>query len=145
MPRSERRTGIAAKTVSSSKETNMPAFICETRSGLDIATKAALAREITSAVNEIIKSDLDLISVIFHDLAGESTYRAGEPTNETVIFGHIRKGRETATVQKLGLRLSKIWHMVTGLSEDQIEIAINEYPAMYTFRYGQVLPEPPIV
>lgn len=123
----------------------MPAFICEVRAGIDPATKAELARRLTEVVNEVIRSELDLISVIFHDLPADSTYRAGLATHEAVIFGHIRKGRSAEAVSRLGLGLSRTWSEVTGMSEDQIEIAISEYPAAFTFRYGARLPEPPIV
>ena len=121
----------------------MPAFICESKTGLTSSLKAALATAITTAVNDIIKSDLDLISVIFHDLPAESTYRAGKLTNEAVIFGHIRKGRSEEAIQHLGLTLSRIWCERTGMSEDQVEIALAEYPAKFTFRYGNRRPEPP--
>ena len=123
----------------------MPAFICESKVGLRSSVKAALAKEITTAVIEIIKSDLTLISVIFHDLPDENAYRAGEPTSEAVIFGHIRKGRSKSAISTLGLALSRIWCEQTSMSEDQVEIALAEYPAEYTFRYGKRLPEPPYV
>ena len=123
----------------------MPAFVCEVRVGLDAATKAELARRMTEVVNEAILSDLDLISVIFHDLPPDSTFRGGVATHEAVIFGHIRKGRSPDAISQLGLGLSRIWSEVTGVSEDQIEIAIAEYPAAFTFRYGARLPEPPNV
>ena len=123
----------------------MPAFVCEVRVGLGASTKAELARRLTEFVNEVILSDLDLISVIFHDLPADNTFRAGVATHEAVIFGHIRKGRSTEAVSRLGLGLSRIWSEVTGMSEDQVEIAICEYPAASTFRYGARLPEPPTV
>jgi phenylpyruvate tautomerase PptA (4-oxalocrotonate tautomerase family) len=123
----------------------MPAFICEIRSGLKPAIKAQLAREITDVVNEIIKSPFDLISVIFHDLREEDTYRSGKYTTDTLILGHIRKGRTDAAVQRLGLAISATWSRITGISEQDIEVLIQEYPAKFTFRGGERLPEPPIV
>jgi phenylpyruvate tautomerase PptA (4-oxalocrotonate tautomerase family) len=123
----------------------MPAFICETRAGLDPAIKAKLARDITDVVNEIIKSPFDLISVIFHDLQGEDTYRSGDHTTDTLILGHIRTGRTDGAVQRLGLAISATWSRITGVSEDDVEVLIQEYPAKFTFRGGERLPEPPIV
>ena len=121
----------------------MPAFICETRAGLSPDTKAKLAKTITDVVNDIIKSPFDLISVVFHDLRAEDTYRAGDLTTDTLIFGHIRQGRTDATVQKLGLAISATWSRITGVPESDIEVAIQEYPAKFTFRAGERLPEPP--
>ncbi|WP_158817478.1 tautomerase family protein [Methylocapsa sp. S129] len=123
----------------------MPAFICETRAGLNPNTKATLARAITDVVNDIIQSPFDLISVVFHDLRAEDTYRAGDRTMDTLIFGHIRQGRTDATIQKLGLAISETWSRITGVPESEIEIAIEEYPAKFTFRGGERLPEPPYV
>jgi phenylpyruvate tautomerase PptA (4-oxalocrotonate tautomerase family) len=86
---------------------------------------------------------LDLISVVFHDLPADSTYRAGESTHEVLIFGHIRKGRSPEAVNQLGLGISRTWSELTGMSENEIEVLIAEYPAQFTFRYGARLPEPP--
>lgn len=122
----------------------MPAFICETRAGLGAPLKAQLARKITDIVNDVIKSELDLISVVLHELAEGSTFRAGEPTREAIIFGHIRKGRSKEAIDRLGLSLSRTWSDLTGMSEDEVEIAIARVtPAEHTFRYGARLPEPP--
>lgn len=121
----------------------MPAFICETKTGLSSALKATLARRLTDLVNDVIKSDLDLISVVFHDLPADSTYRAGDATHEVLVFGHIRRGRSAEAVTQLGLGISRTWAELTGTSENEIEVVIAEYPAQSTFRYGARLPEPP--
>jgi phenylpyruvate tautomerase PptA (4-oxalocrotonate tautomerase family) len=123
----------------------MPAFICETPVGLDTNTKAKLAKAITDVTNDIIESPFDLISVVFHELQPENTYRSGGHTTETLIFGHIRKGRTDGTIQKLGLAISARWSSITGVSENNIEVALQEYPAKFTFRGGERLPEPPAV
>ena len=123
----------------------MPTFICEIRAGLDPAIKAKLGKEITDLVNEVIKSPFDLISVIFHDLDAVDTYRSGDQTHDVLILGHIRKGRTDGAVERLALGISATWSRITGVSEDDIEVLIQEYPAKFTFRAGQRLPEPPIV
>ena len=61
----------------------MPLIMCYTRAGLDVGTKAKLAAAITDKVHGTIKSDFYHISVIFSDLASESSYVAGKPGNDT--------------------------------------------------------------
>jgi len=123
----------------------LPFFTIETREGLSAEVKQKVAAEITRLTHTIIESDLDLISVLFHDLPADSAYRAGKPAREVIILGYIRKGRKVETVQKLALSVSKAWADATGMSESEIELAIAEYPAQFTFRYGARLPEPPAV
>jgi phenylpyruvate tautomerase PptA (4-oxalocrotonate tautomerase family) len=123
----------------------MPVITCENRAGLAPATKAELAARITEEVQAAIRSPLDLVSVVFHDLPRENTYRSGAPTEDTLIFCHIRAGRSDEAVQDLVARVSRAWSQVTGDPEDCIEVVAGQYPARFTFRNGQRLPEPPYV
>ncbi|CDR04348.1 tautomerase family protein [Streptomyces iranensis] len=123
----------------------MPVIQCENRAGFAPDVKAKLADEITAVVRDVIKSPMDLISVIFHDLPPESTYRSGAPTDETLIFAHIRAGRSDEAIQSLLKSISEAWSRITGDSEDNIELAVQQYPAKFTMRGGRRLPEPPIV
>jgi len=75
----------------------------------------------------------------------KADYRAGKPTREAILLGYIRKGRKLEAVQRLALSISKCWSDITGMSENEIELAIAEYPAEVTFRYGARLPEPACV
>jgi phenylpyruvate tautomerase PptA (4-oxalocrotonate tautomerase family) len=122
----------------------MPVIQVENRAALTGEIKAKLASEITDAVREVIHSPMDLISVVFHDLAPESTYRYGLPTEETLIFCHIRAGRSDDTIRTLLKRVSETWSRLTGDPEESIEIAVGQYPANHTMRGGALLPQPPI-
>ncbi|MGH3969499.1 MAG: tautomerase family protein [Mycobacterium sp.] len=124
----------------------MPIIVCETHSQLAADTKARLAKEITDGFHDVIKSPLELISVVFHDLTPENTYRAGlSSDDETLIFCHVRAGRTDGALLRLLERVSSIWSEVTGDPEDKIEMGICQYPAKFTMRGGVRLPEPPIV
>ena len=123
----------------------MPIITIECRAGLAVDLKARIAGEITEKVREVIKSPLDLISVVFHDLTSESTYRSGVPTSDTLIFCHIRDGRSDGAVLALAKDMSTIWSRCTGASEDHIEVAVATYPAKYVVRGGERLPEAPRV
>jgi phenylpyruvate tautomerase PptA (4-oxalocrotonate tautomerase family) len=123
----------------------MPVIACENRAGLAPEVKARLASEITDVVREVIKSPLDLISVVFHDLDPASSYRSGERTEETLIFCHIRAGRSDEAIERLLAGVSQAWSRLTGDSEGNVELAVVQYPAKHTMRGGVRLPEPPIV
>ncbi|MEV6029369.1 tautomerase family protein [Streptomyces sp. NPDC052036] len=123
----------------------MPIVMVENRSGLTPEIKARLASDITDVVREVIKSPMDLISVVFHDLTPDSSYRSGVSTTETLIIAHIRAGRSDEAIERLLKGISQSWSRITGDSEDHIELAAAEYPAKRTMRGGVRLPEPPIV
>lgn len=123
----------------------MPVIDCKNRAGLSLETKARLAEEITTVVRDVIKSPTDLISVTFADFPAESTYRSGQPTDDTLIFCHIRKGRSDEAINRLLAAVSATWAKITDTSEDKIELTVAEYPAKFTLRGGVPLPEPPIV
>ena len=123
----------------------MPIVVCECKVGIETTVKAEIARRVTTAIREIILSPLDLISVVFHDIAPENTYRSGEPTSDTLIFCHLRDGRSDGAVLSLAKEVSAIWSACTGASEDHIEVAVALYPAKYVVRGGERLPEAPRV
>ncbi|SDN28024.1 tautomerase family protein [Afipia sp. GAS231] len=121
----------------------MPIMVCETAQRLDKPKRAALAKSITQSVHEVIGSDLDLISVVFHELEQDQIWLAGQPSQDALILCYIRAGRPVALKTELALRVSAAWHKVAGTPEDAIEVAVIEAPAAQTVRGGKRLPEPP--
>ena len=121
----------------------MPLIICNTRAGMDCALKAKLASAITEVVHETIKSDYYHISVLFNDLASESSYVAGKPGSDTIIVCNIRVGRSDNAVKTLSQRISDTWHEMTGQSEKEIEVAIQEFQGKFVVRGGKPMPDPP--
>lgn len=121
----------------------MPLVMCYTRAGLDAGIKARLATAITDKVHATIKSDFYHISVIFSDLASESSYVAGKHGNDTIIVCNIRLGRSDEAIQALTMGISDIWHEITGQSEDQIEVTAQEFKAKFVVRGGKQMSEPP--
>jgi phenylpyruvate tautomerase PptA (4-oxalocrotonate tautomerase family) len=121
----------------------VPVVIVEKKASLDPGVKAKLAAEITGVLNDVIKSPDDLISVVFHDVPADSTFRAGVPTDEALIFVHIRVGRSDEAVLRLLKAISDAWTGITGESEDAIELVAVQHPAKWTMRGGKRLPEPP--
>lgn len=121
----------------------MPLILCNTRAGMNVDIKAKVARAITDVVHEKIKSDFYHISVIFNDLPSESSYVAGKPGSDTVIVCNIRLGRSEGAIKALSKGISDVWHDITGQSEDEIEVTVQEFQAKYVVRGGKEMPEPP--
>jgi phenylpyruvate tautomerase PptA (4-oxalocrotonate tautomerase family) len=121
----------------------MPIMVCETAQRLDTHQRAAVAKLITESVHEVIGSDLNLISVVLHELRQDQIWLAGKPSQDVLILCYVRAGRPVALKTELALRVSDAWHKVVGTPEDAIEVAVIEAPAAQTVRGGQRLPEPP--
>jgi phenylpyruvate tautomerase PptA (4-oxalocrotonate tautomerase family) len=122
---------------------DMPIIVCSTRAGLDIDVKRKIAKAITTAVNETIKSPLGIISVVFNDLSAESSYVGGEPGSDTLIMCNIRGGRSEEAKITLVKRVSAIFGDLAGISEEKIEVGLLEYVSKYIIRGGRQLPDPP--
>ncbi len=121
----------------------MPIMVCETAQRLDATIREAVAKSITEAVHDVIGSDLNLISVVLHELGQDQIWLAGQPSLDVLILCYIRAGRPVALKTELALRVSSAWHNAVGTPEDAIEVAVIEAPAAQTVRGGQRLPEPP--
>ena len=121
----------------------MPIMVCETAQRLDATMRLAVAKSITESVHSVIGSDLNLISVVLHELGQDQIWLAGRPSQDVLILCYIRAGRPVALKTELALRVSAAWHNAVGTPEDAIEVAVIEAPAAQTVRGGQRLPEPP--
>lgn len=121
----------------------MPILVCECAKLLDPSTRESVAGAITSAVHDVIGSDLELISVILRQPDPDQIWTAGRPSSDALILCYIRAGRPEALKAELALRVSAAWHGAVGTDEDSIEVAVFETPASQTARGGRRLPEPP--
>jgi phenylpyruvate tautomerase PptA (4-oxalocrotonate tautomerase family) len=121
----------------------MPIIVCNTRAGLDVDVKRKIAKAMTIAVNETIKSPLEIISVIFNDLSAESSYMGGEPGGDTLIMCNIRAGRSDEAKLTLVKKVSAIFSDFAGISEDRIETGLLEFVPKFIIRGGKQLPDPP--
>jgi phenylpyruvate tautomerase PptA (4-oxalocrotonate tautomerase family) len=121
----------------------MPIMICESAQRLDSDTRRSVAESITESVHDVIGSDLNLISVVLHELGPDQIWLAGKPSQDVLILCYIRSGRPVQLKTDLALRVSAAWHNAVGTPEDAIEVAVIEAPAAQTVRGGRRLPEPP--
>ncbi len=121
----------------------MPIMVCECAKPLDPSTRERVAGAITSAVHDVIGSDLELISVVLRQPDPNQIWTAGRPSSDALILCYIRAGRPQALKSELALRVSAAWHEAVGTDEASIEVAVFETPAPQTVRGGRRLPEPP--
>lgn len=121
----------------------MPIMVCEFARPLDASTREQVACAITTAVHEVIGSDLELISVVLRQPDPDQLWTAGKPSNDALILCYIRAGRPEFLKSELALRVSAAWHAAVGTDEASIEVAVFETPASQTARGGRRLPEPP--
>jgi len=103
----------------------MPIMIRETAQRLESTTRKTIAKSITESVHDVIGSDLNLISVVFHELGQDQIWLAGEPSQDVLILCYIRAGRPMALKTQLALRVSAAWHEAVGTPEDAIEVAVK--------------------
>ncbi|MBI1396592.1 MAG: hypothetical protein GC151_11480 [Betaproteobacteria bacterium] len=122
----------------------MPIIVCTTRAGKNVETKRSIARQITEAVHATIGSDRAIISVVFNDIPGESSFVGGEFGSDTLIMCNIRGGRSDEAKAMLVKRVSDIWTTTTGEDPDHVEVGLLEYDPKFIFRGGKRLPDPPI-
>jgi phenylpyruvate tautomerase PptA (4-oxalocrotonate tautomerase family) len=122
----------------------MPIIVCTTRAGMNVETKRSIAKQITAAVNETIKSDPSIISVVFNDIVSESSFVDGEFGSDTLIMCNIRGGRSDEAKATLVKRVSDIWTTTTGQDANHVEVGLLEYDPKFIFRGGKRLPDPPM-
>lgn len=121
----------------------MPIIVCTSRAGMNVETKRSLATQITTAVHETIKSDPSIISVVFNDIAAESSFVGGDFGADTLILCNIRGGRSDDAKAALVKRVSDIWTVTTGQDANHVEVGLLEYDPKFIFRGGKRLPDPP--
>ncbi len=122
----------------------MPIIVCTSRAGMSIATKRSIAKQITDAVHATIKSDPAIISVVFNDIASESSFVGGDFGSDTLIMCNIRGGRSDEAKAALVKRVSDIWTTTTGQDANHVEVGLLEYDPKFIFRGGKRLPDPPL-
>jgi 4-oxalocrotonate tautomerase len=59
----------------------MPIVEVQLLAGRSAAQKAALAREVTSAVGQVLGCEPDRVQVLIHEVTEGQWYRAGSPIN----------------------------------------------------------------
>lgn len=121
----------------------MPVYQCYSPKGLlTKSVKAKIAEEITSIHCNATDAPELYVNVLFQETSEGDCFVAGRPSTNSYIFGAIRHGRELATRQAMLRDLSEMWTRLTGQSDAEVLVALNEADPQNVMEAGLILPEP---
>ena len=121
----------------------MPVYQCYSPKGLlTKSVKAKIAEEITSIHCNATGAPELYVNVLFQDISEDDCFVAGQPATHSYIFGAIRHGRELEIRQGMLRDLSQMWTRLTGQSEAEVLISLNEANPQNVMEAGLILPEP---
>lgn len=120
----------------------MPIYHCLVQQdSLSAEQKQQVSREITRIHGEVTGAPAIFVDVIFDEVPRGDWFTAGEPSSRSIIQAAIRAGRTDDVKARLMSEISRSWNRVTGQREQDLEIAVTDFPARYLMRGGMLLPE----
>lgn len=121
----------------------MPVYQCYSPKGLlTQSAKAEIADEITTIHTNATGAPELYVNVLFHEIAEGDCFVARKPAGHSYLFGAIRHGRDLETRQGMLRDLSQMWTRVTGQSEAELLVVLNESDPANAMEAGLILPEP---
>lgn len=121
----------------------MPLYQCYSPPGLlTNSAKATIAGEITTIHTNATGAPELFVNVLFHEIPEGDCFVAGKPASNSYLVGAIRHGRDLETRQAMLREFSKMWTRVTGQSEAELLVALNEADPANRMEAGLILPEP---
>ncbi len=119
----------------------MPLYQCYSPKGLlSQSVKAQIADEITTIHTNATGAPAAHVSVLFHEIAEGDCFVARIPSTHSYLFGVIRHGRDLETRQAILREFSRMWTRVTGQSEAELVIALDEIDKANAMEAGMSLP-----
>jgi len=121
----------------------MPVYQCYSPKGLlTNSVKAKIAEEITSIHCSATGAPELYVNVLFQETSDGDCFVAGQPSTHSYIFGAVRHGRDLEVRQGMLRDLSQMWTRLTGQSEAEVLIALDEVNPANVMEAGLILPEP---
>jgi len=121
----------------------MPIYHCHTPHRLlTDSAKAELAGEITRIHCEVTSERPSFVNVLFLDIPQGTSFKAGNPSNRSFVFGEIRDGHDVQMRHALLRGLSRMWTRLTSQSEADLIVALRETPAENATQAGLIFAEP---
>jgi phenylpyruvate tautomerase PptA (4-oxalocrotonate tautomerase family) len=106
------------------------------------SAKAEIADEITTIHVNATRAPELFVNVLFHEVPEGDCFVARKPLTHSYLFGFIRHGRDLETRQAMLREFSRMWTRVTGQSEAEFLVALNESDPANVMEAGLILPEP---
>ena len=120
----------------------MPIYQCLIQqNSLSAEQKQQMSAEITRIHRDVTGAPAIFVDVIFDEVPRGDWFTAGEPSSRSIIQAAIRAGRTDEQKASLMSQISRSWNRVTGQREEDLEIAVMDFPARYLMRGGMLLPE----
>ncbi len=121
----------------------MPTYQCATSMTLSPETRDAIAEEITRIHISFTGAPEAFINIVFSDLPLGSLYLGRSVRKDgTLINAIVRAGRPLETRQALLKALSASWSRLTGQSERNLVLKVEEVDAATVLEAGLVMPQP---
>jgi phenylpyruvate tautomerase PptA (4-oxalocrotonate tautomerase family) len=121
----------------------MPIYQCYSPTGLLTKTaKAQIADEITTIHTNATGAPELYVNVLFQEILEGDCFVARKPSTHSYLFGTIRHGRDLEARQAMLREFSRMWTRVTGQSEAELLVALNEFDPANAMEAGLILPEP---
>jgi phenylpyruvate tautomerase PptA (4-oxalocrotonate tautomerase family) len=121
----------------------MPIYKCYSRKGLlTESARQQIAKESTTIHCEATGAPPPFVNVMFLEIPAGGSFAAGQPSTRSLIEGNIRAGRDLETRQGILRTLSEMWTRLTGQSEADLIIGLNEIPSENAMEAGLIFPQP---
>ncbi|GAA4701697.1 hypothetical protein GCM10023215_45840 [Pseudonocardia yuanmonensis] len=109
--------------------------------GATLRHKAEVAEAMTKVHSEVTGAPGKYVHCAFVEVAADSIYVAGKPTDGPRMVGLIRDGRSTEIRAKLIHGIADAWSAITGDEKEDLAIFIEEIPGANVMEDGTILPE----
>jgi phenylpyruvate tautomerase PptA (4-oxalocrotonate tautomerase family) len=125
------------------KGTSMPVYQVVTLEGLlTDEQRQQVVNEITRIHTTATDAPELFVNVVFQDVLPGRMFSAGKPSRLSLIIGSIREGRPIELRQQMLRDLSEMWVNITGTSETEVLLAIQEANPLAAMEMGLLFPLP---
>ena len=119
----------------------MPVYQCCSPQGLlTTSARTEIAEEITRIHCNATGAPRSFVNVLFLEAPQGAYFTGGQPSGHSLIFGQIRDGRDLETRQMMLRDLSEMWTRLTGQTEAELIVALNESKSENIMEAGLIFP-----
>jgi phenylpyruvate tautomerase PptA (4-oxalocrotonate tautomerase family) len=101
-----------------------------------------IANEITRIHTTATDAPALFVNVVFQEVPPGRMFSAGKPSRLSLVIGSIREGRTIEVRQQILRELSEMWVRITGTSETDVLLAIQEANPLAAMEMGLLFPLP---
>src|SRR5580658_4842250 len=122
------------------KVKGMPLYTAITEDGfVSDETKAKIAKEITRIHTAIMKVPENFVRVVFLSYPKGSGYTAGKAAPTAALNCVLRSGHTDEDKTEMLKQLWSMFQDLTGVSNDQLVISLQEIPSSNAMEMGQIM------